>query len=862
MPASSAPTSITVQDGAKGLTIRLLSPLAGWLGPLEELPDPVFAGRSLGDGIAIDPVGDVLHAPCAGTVSAVATTAHAVTLTVAEGADVLMHLGIDTVGMGGTGFQPLVREGQKVKAGDPLIRFDLDEVVCASTSAMTPVLLLECDEWTVMDVREAGVVAVGDPILTLAPRNVSASFTAAEAEEGVEISRKVIVPLRHGIHARPAARLRQTAAPFEAMVRMEFGQRTASLRSPVGMLSLGVRLWDEVTLFARGPQAAAALDALEAMIASGMGEKAEPGEQPPALTVPEPAMPAVSALAAIPDDGLLRGVSAAPGLAVGKVAHYRLADIPVAPSCGDAAVESAALAKALTSLSARIAAESAHADPQAMSILTAHAAMLDDEDLRALAEEAIAGGASAGEGWKAAIGPQVEALAKSVDARLAERADDMRDLERQVLAELAGIGDQPIDLPQGCVLVAEDLLPSQFLALDAARLAAIVLVKGGPTSHVAILAGGMGVPMVVAMGPVLEQLGEGHEVVVDAGLGLIEARPDAARITAVRGKLERLVALRAEARNSTAPAMTRDGTRIEVFANTGSAKDAELAVANGAEGCGLLRSEFLFLDRPAAPDVAEQTAAYQAVADALGDRPLIVRLLDIGGDKPAPYLPITGEENPALGLRGIRVGLAHRDLLEAQVEAIARVAPQGRCKIMVPMVASLAELREVRGVLDSVTRRLGITTPIALGIMVETPAAAITADILAREADFLSIGTNDLTQYTLAMDRMNASVAASLDGLHPSVLRLIGETCKGGARHGRWTGVCGSLASDPIAVPLLLGLGVTELSASAALVTDIKALVATLDVAACRKLAEQALECASAQEVRALVAAFEKEIEA
>ncbi|MCJ2183360.1 phosphoenolpyruvate--protein phosphotransferase, partial [Novosphingobium sp. 1949] len=320
-----------------------------------------------------------------------------------------------------------------------------------------------------------------------------------------------------------------------------------------------------------------------------------------------------------------------------------------------------------------------------------------------------------------------------------------------------------------------------------------------------------------------------------------------------------LAARRVAARASSAPTTTRDGTRIEVFANTGSREDAELAVANGAEGSGLLRSEFLFLERPAAPDVAEQTAAYQAIADALGDRPMIVRLLDIGGDKPAQYLPIEGEENPALGLRGIRVGLAHPDLLEAQVEAIARVEPAGRCKIMVPMVASLAELRAVRAVLDRVAQRIGLPCALELGIMVETPAAAATADILAREADFLSIGTNDLTQYTLAMDRANPSVAASLDGLHPVVLRLIGQTCSGGARHGRWTGVCGSLASDPLAVPLLLGLGVTELSASAALVTDIKALVATLDLAACRDLAARALACASAAEVRALVAQFEKE---
>lgn len=848
-------------------SIRLLAPLAGWLGPLDELPDPVFAGRSLGDGLAFDPTGDTLHAPCAGTVASLATTGHAVTLRLEGGAELLMHLGIDTVAMGGAGFTPLVRQGQEVACGDALVRFDLDAVVQSASSAMTPVLLLESEDWTLAEMRGPGAVKVGDPIMTVVARAGRASQVAQEPREEAlseTLTRTLVVPLRHGIHARPAARLRQTAAPFEAMVRLEFDKRTASLRSPVGLLALGVRLWDEITLHARGPDALAALDALEELIAGGMGEKAEPGEQPPA---PVPAVTATASATApvstqIPKDGLVHGVCAAPGLAVGTVVHYRLAEIPLLPSCGDAARERVALDAALGELAAQIAQESTSADPRAQSILSAHAAMLDDEDLRAAAHEAIAAGAGAGEGWKAAIAPQVQVLLKSGDARLAERADDMRDLERRVLIRLAGVEEKPVELPQGAVLVAEDLLPSQLIALETGKLAGIALVKGGPTSHVAILAGGMGLAMVVAAGPALGQLEEGAQVIVDAASARIEARPAAERIAAVRNRLARQAERRAEARAATAPCTTRDGTRIEVFANLGSDADARLAVANGAEGCGLLRSEFLFLERASAPDVAEQAASYQAVADALEGRPLIVRLLDIGGDKPAPYLPITGEENPALGLRGIRVGLAHRDLLEAQVEAIARVRPLGQCRIMVPMVASLSELRAVRAVLDSVSARLGLAAHIELGIMVETPAAAATADILAREADFLSIGTNDLTQYTLAMDRTNASVAASLDGLHPAVLRLIGQTCTGGACHGRWTGVCGSLASDPVAVPLLLGLGVRELSASAALVTDIKALVATLDLDACRELAAKALECASAQDVRALVAAHIEENEA
>ncbi|MCJ2185145.1 HPr family phosphocarrier protein, partial [Novosphingobium sp. 1949] len=364
---------------------------------------------------------------------------------------------------------------------------------------------------------------------------------AALADDAPALTRTLVVPLRHGIHARPAARLRQTAGGFEAIVRIEFDKRTASLRSPVGILALGVRLWDEVTLHAQGREAAAALDALEELIAGGMGEKAEPGEKRPAAPVAATPVAAPQAAAQVVD-GALCGVCAAPGLATGRIVRYRLADIPVAPSCGDPVRERAALDAALDELVARIAAEREAADPRAQGILSAHAAMLEDEDLRAAAHEAIDNGAGAGEGWQAAIAPQVAVLLRSGDARLAERADDMRDLERRVLLLLAGQVEQPVALPEGAVLVAEDLLPSQLLALDTARLAAIALVKGGPTSHVAILAGGMGVAMVVAMGAALDTLEEGREVVVDAARAVLEVAPDAARVAAVRETLDRLAA--------------------------------------------------------------------------------------------------------------------------------------------------------------------------------------------------------------------------------------------------------------------------------------------------------------------------------
>jgi phosphocarrier protein FPr/phosphocarrier protein len=294
-----------------------------------------------------------------------------------------------------------------------------------------------------------------------------------------------------------------------------------------------------------------------------------------------------------------------------------------------------------------------------------------------------------------------------------------------------------------------------------------------------------------------------------------------------------------------------DGTRIEVFANLGGAGEAAAAVAGGAEGCGLLRTEFLFMDRAEPPGEDEQRRAYQAVAAALEGRPLIVRTLDVGADKPVGYLPLPPQANPALGVRGVRVSLAWPQLLRAQLRAILRVRPAGQVQIMLPMVASLGELRAARAIAAELAAELAVALP-PIGVMIETPAAAVTADLLAAEADFLSIGTNDLAQYALAMDRTSAELAAQVDALHPAVLRLVRDAVAGAARHGRTVAVCGSLASELAAAPILLGLGVIELSAAPAAIPDLKAALRELTLGQCREIAERAVNCASAAEVRAL----------
>jgi phosphocarrier protein FPr/phosphocarrier protein len=369
-----------------------------------------------------------------------------------------------------------------------------------------------------------------------------------------------------------------------------------------------------------------------------------------------------------------------------------------------------------------------------------------------------------------------------------------------------------------------------------------------------VLAASAGVPMLVALGDVLHDVPDDAPLVLDAQTGQLDTAPDAAALDRAEHRLAAGGAARAVARRSAGQeARTADGARIEIFANLGSVDDAGRAVAEGAEGCGLLRTEFLFLGRDAAPGEDEQARIYGEIAAALGDRPLIVRTFDIGGDKPAPYLPMAAEENPALGVRGVRLNLLRTDLLDTQLRAILRGVPAGQRRIMVPMIVEPAELRQVRERLRAAESALGIPDRTQLGVMIETPAAALLADRIAADADFLSIGSNDLTQYALACDRGNPATAAKVDALHPAVLRLISVAAAGAAAHGRWLGVCGGVASDPAAAALLIGLGATELSVAPGQIATIKARIRTLDLAACRALVGRALECADAAEVRALL---------
>jgi phosphoenolpyruvate-protein phosphotransferase len=828
--------------------LQILAPFEGWCSSLDEVPDPVFAGRMLGDGLAIDPTAGVLIAPCAGEIITLPASAHAVSIRAARGIDVLIHIGIDTVQLGGRGFDARVRPGTAVRAGDELIRFDLDAVARGAKSLMTPIVVTPMDGLSLRRCRAAGPVSAGELLFEVAG-NAEAAEAMASPAQGAAVEQTLIVPLRQGLHARPAALLAQRAKSFAAQIILSAHGRTANARSVVAIMALGVRQGDEISIRASGTDAARSVASLAAGIEEALRMESAAGHGPaprPRSAAPYPARAA----------GVLIGATAVAGLAVGRATRIERREIPVIEIATDPVHERAELAQAKAHAHARLKRVAATGGAARGEIIAAHLEFLDDPQLNEAADELIAAGRSAGFAWRTAIRRSIAALEALDDARLRERADDLLDVESHVLLALAGEArPMKIPLPERAVLIADDLLPSELSALDPHRLIGICLGGGGATSHVAILAAAMEIPMLIGVGPGIRSVADGLTVILDADAGTLQCAPTPDAIEQARMAVESRLMRRAETQaEAQTECRSLDGTRIEVFANLGNARDAAAAVENGAEGCGLLRTEFLFLERETAPEEAEQLAAYQQIADTLKPRPLILRLMDVGGDKPLLYLPLPAEENPALGLRGVRTALAHPDLMRTQLRAALQVQPAGSVRLLIPMITDLAEILAVRSIVDELVAELGIDRCIELGAMIETPAAALTASSLIREVDFLSIGSNDLTQYTLAMDRGHPQLAGRSDALHPAVLKLIAAAASAGAAAGKMVAVCGGVAADRFAVPILLGLGVRELSVVPAAVPAVKRQIRALHIDACRELATRCLDLGSAAEVRALIA--------
>lgn len=440
---------------------------------------------------------------------------------------------------------------------------------------------------------------------------------------------------------------------------------------------------------------------------------------------------------------------------------------------------------------------------------------------------------------------------------LRDRAADVRDVGKRLLAQLQGRnGVRLTDIKHEVILVADDLTPSDTVQLDRKFIFGFVTRTGGKTSHTAILSRSLGIAAVLGVGDGLDAIQNGDFLIIDGSSGLCIINPDPGTVEEYRQKARR----EEEQEQSLEiygfqPAMTKDGISVEIAANIGSPGEAEAALEHGAEGIGLYRTEFLFMSRNEMPGEEEQFRAYKEVAAIMGDKPVVIRTLDIGGDKELPYLSLPKEVNPFLGYRAIRICLDQKSLLRVQLRAILRASAHGKLKIMFPMISSMDEWRQARGMYEEV--RAGLTREgvpfdpaIELGIMIEVPSAAILAPRFAKEVDFFSIGTNDLVQYTLAVDRMNEQVAYLYDPFHPAVITLIKHVVDAAHSAGKWVGMCGGMAGDPLAVPLLVGLGLDELSMAAGAIKKVKKVITQITDENCRKLLDQMLQLDTTEEIR------------
>ena len=710
------------------------------------------------------------------------------------------------------------------------------------------------------------------------------SFEEGWGEEpAAEKSVKLTVSNPLGIHARPAALLVSTASRYAADIRIRNLSRDSaavSAKSINQVSLLGVRQGNEILITASGPGAEDAIAALTDIVKEGLGDahrgslieeslprqtRAEGAEQ---LRIPSSAL-----------EGELKGIPASPGLAVAPAVLYqpRVLSLPDRES-RDPEEEWSLLCNAIEAVKAELRNMRGRVFQRAReneaAIFDAHLLSLDDEYLlQSIRGNIFSAGMTAERSWSGAVDELLESYRGLDSPYLQARTADLEDLKGQVLRMLIGDGVFSFALIDERVVVASDLTPSDVGRFDVEKVAGICTAFGGATSHSAILARALGIPAVVGLGPEVLRLADGTLLAVDGDRGIVQVNPGDVETLKVRMASGPHLRVRPPG-DPGKQAVTVDGRRIAVVANVSSVREVTTAVQYGAEGIGVLRTEFLFLKRLTAPGEEEQAEVYRRISEELGERPLVIRVLDAGGDKSLAFLPQDHEPNPFLGVRGLRLLLEHPDLFRTQLRAILRGAVfpkttgtlQGTCSgrrlgVLLPMVSTVDEVRQARAMLSSTQHELQAEgAPFeggaALGIMVEVPSSAVMAAELVHEVDFLSIGTNDLGQYVMSADRTNEGVSRLCDALHPAVLRMVSSVVRAGREAGRSVGVCGEIAGDTHAVPLLVGLGVDELSMNPLSVPGVKDAVSRLDTREASRLAGDALKQQSAEEVRKLLAEY------
>lgn len=822
--------------------LKVFPPLDGILYDITNTPDEAFAMKVLGDGVTIDPLSNKIYAPVSGKVKSIYRTKHAIIIS-SNSIDILIHVGLETVKLNGTGFSLFIKEGDSVKCGDVIGEFDTDYVASNSKSLMSPVIVLDLDpEKFKIKTNIFEYTDFNRPIFEVIATN-EINIDENKSLEKLLVSDEIIVLNPQGIHARPAAQIASKVKSLKMEVYLEKNGVQINAKSVVEILGLAINQNDRIRIKSSSKEA---IDILTSLIIGIKEDKLENIVKP-------------NDYYAKVEDNKYYGIIAVDGLAIGKICYKKDSEFSFVENCDDYSLELDKLAEIYILAKNAINNEIKNINNnEMMSILSSHVELLDDPILYEHIVNVIKDNKTSAFAINQVIDEQCDKLSKLNSKLIAERQADLKDIKKRLLLLLDNTKVVLQNYEEKTILVADEFTPSEIISLHK-NIVGLVSVKGGTTSHVSILAKSLNIPLLIGVAPSVLNLNNKEVAILNLKESYLNIEPSKQELANIRKEIELIDSIKKQnLAQANKESMTVDQVKISCLGNIANLVEAEQLQINGADGVGLFRTEFIFIDKDSAPSNEEQFHIYkEIIAKSKSSYPFIIRTLDIGADKKLSYLNSFEEYNPVLGLRGIRLCLHYKELFIDQLKAIlSQNVPN--LKIMIPMISDILEFREVKKICYEVIDELKLNIKFELGIMVEVPSVAIMSDIFAKEVDFFSIGTNDLTQYTLAIDRENSMLAKSLDHLHPSVLRNIKLVVDGAKYYHKPVSVCGQMASEKMAIIILIGLGITSLSMNLVNIPDNKAFIRSLSYEKCKQIAENCLQLATANEVRIYLQQFIK----
>jgi phosphoenolpyruvate-protein phosphotransferase len=818
--------------------INVYAPLIGIALNIESVPDPVFANIMVGDGMAIDPLDNKIYAPFDGVIKNIPQTKHAMTIGHELGFEVLVHIGIETVELNGVGFKILVNEGDKVEVGQIIGEFDMDYVSKTAKSLISPVIFPDLNVTTFSIVKlPVKTTTLSKPILQIKLNDSQTNETVTTSKVSQIRSEAITVKTLHGIHARPAAKLANLAKTFSSDVWIEKDNKKVNMKSISSIMKLAIVCNDEIYITAENIKI---INQVIDMINNLVDNEIVRTEQK--IKTDKDVV-----------DNKFYGVIASAGVITGKIMQRKEIKFDIIETSNNPRLEEeqffAAIKIVVKDVQYNLSQINSN-DTEYKDILTSHLFILNDPQIIDDTLKFIKNNYTAAYAFNQVIINNCNELLNSNIPYLMERQNDLKDIRNRVLLELDGAKQHVLQLDQPTILIADELTTSDLTKMDK-NIVGLVSVTGGTTSHVAILAKVKGIPLLVNVNSKIISVRLEIEVVLDCNNGYIDINPDVATIEAIKKQINEVKLKREENfLTATQISTTKDNVEINCFANITKADEASKIIENGGKGIGLFRTEFIYFDRIKQPSVEEQIEIYNSIAQNLQGLPFTVRTLDAGGEKVVEYINLPFETNPELGVRGVRLSLLNKHLLIEQLTALLKLNVDN-LRIMIPMISTLEEYYEVQEIFKQLKIELNNNKKIELGIMVEVPSVVLMAEKFAEVVDFFSIGTNDLSQYTLAIDRQNPLLASKIDHLHPSIVNSVNLIVAGAKKYNKAVSVCGIMASEKLAIVILIGLGVKNLSMPINIIAENKAFIRQLSYADCVQSAEDCLKMSTTAEIRA-----------